>query len=163
MSLQHRFSMLVAWSIIAALSACRHPDLRTTEDGKYGEWLSMSPSARESYVEGFTAGYSMGSITACNNADRLFPTNPPLFDKAGNLQMPTLRCLEVRDHYSRISQDHASHYRSYTGAVTEFYEKFPKYRRIPYAYLLRYLSDKQYGSADQLCQAFDRGEIQGTF
>jgi hypothetical protein len=163
MNAQRWLGMSVAWSLIVILSACRHQELGVTRDGKYEEWFSMSSNLRENYAEGFVSGYSLGSIAACNNADRLFPTNPPTFDKSGNLQLPTPRCLEAVDHYSRSSQDRANHYGVYTDAVTEFYQKYPKYRHIPYAYLLRYLSDNQYASADQLYQAFERGEIQGTF
>jgi hypothetical protein len=158
-----RWLMLAASALIVVLSACGHRDLGMSKDGKFDEWLAMSSTARESYAEGFVSGYSIGSIDACNNVDRLFPTTSPFFDKAGDLQMPTPRCLEALDHYSRVSKDHGAPFGIYTGAVTDFYERYPKYRQIPYAFLLRYLSDKRYGSADQLYRAFERGEIQGTF
>jgi len=167
MNSRHLSSVLVAWSVLACLSACRHSlDSGATRNGVYEEWLSMSPSTRQNYVEGFTDGYAMGSIAACNNADRLFQTmstKSAAFDNAGNLQMPTPRCLEALDHYTRLSPDHMWPYGIYAGAITEFYNKYPKYRRVPFSYLLRFLSDKQYGSADQLYQAFERKEIQGTF
>jgi hypothetical protein len=65
------------------------------------------------------------------------------------------------DDYSKMRLKEASEVdvSAYTLVVTEFYTKHPEYRGIPITYLMEFLSDSKYKSAEQLFQMARNGEL----
>ncbi len=136
--------VVLASAVVSALGA--------RGDGTGVEWLSWSPSERSAFMNGFVTGYLRGTSKACNAADDLFEVNNPhsVSDR------PSEKCHGRVDLYSKDSD-------AYTTVLTEFYTKHPEYRGIPSAYLLSFLSDSQYRTADQLYQMAVKGEMRTHF
>ena len=116
------------------------------------EWLSWTSSERNAFMNGYVTGYLRGTSKACNGADDLFEVNKPhtMSDR------PSERCLGRVDLYSRDAD-------AYAAVLTAFYSDHPEYRGIPSAYLLSFLSDTQFRSADELYQMSLTGKIRTNF
>ncbi len=127
----------------------------TPEDLHAGnQWLAWTPAERNVYVQGFIEGYWKGSQTACRLADDLFEVGKPHRPSEG----PSGRCEARLEKYTKIkTSDSAPDFSAYTTVVTEFYTKHPEYQNIPTGYLLFSLSDRNYGTADQLCEMVLKG------
>ena len=59
----------------------------------------------------------------------------------------------------RLRQNSGADLKVYTGVITEFYTKHPQYRGIPFVDLLRWLSDRNYKTANELYQMALKGEL----
>jgi hypothetical protein len=127
----------------------------TSEELQPGkQWLAWTPAERNVYVQGFIEGYWKGSQTACRLADDLFEVGKP--QRLG--QGPSGRCEARLEKYSKIKfSDSGPDFNAYTTVVTDFYSKHPEYQHIPTGYLLFSLSDRNYGTADQLYQMVLKG------
>jgi hypothetical protein len=121
------------------------------ERGK--QWLSWSTAERTAYVNGYISGYLTGRLRACNATDDLFEVGQPhrIGDGAHPSEIPSARCLSAVDIYSkgRLTSS-GPHLDVYTQVITEFYERHPEYRNVPFTYLMEQLTDKNYKSAEQL-------------
>lgn len=136
--------------VVSASSVVTAPGVRG--DGAGQEWLSWSPTERSAFMNGFVTGYLRGTSAACNAADELFEANKP----HSATDRPSERCRGRVDLYSKDSD-------AYTTVLTEFYTKHPEYQGIPSAYLLSFLSDSRYKTADQLYQMAIKGEMRTNF
>jgi hypothetical protein len=94
---------LLAGGMLLSGLGCKSRGIENNRDGRAEEWGNMSVRERDVFVEGYTAGQALGAMAACENADRLFRAEPPWFDKSGHPTLPTPRCIDSLDHYSRIS------------------------------------------------------------
>lgn len=118
------------------------------------QWLAWTPAGRNVYVQGFIEGYWKGSQTACRLADELFEVGES--HRLG--QGPSGRCEARLEKYTKIkTSDSGPDFSAYTAVITEFYTKYPEYQNIPTGYLLFFLSDRNYGTADQLYQLVLKG------
>ena len=72
------------------------------------------------------------------------------------MRNPSGPCLARLESYSKHSD-------AYTTVLTDFYTSHPEYRGIPSAYLLEFLSDRRFKTADQIYQMALKGEIRSTF
>jgi hypothetical protein len=118
------------------------------------EWLSWSGSERDIYVRGYIDGNGWGTSSVCRTADDLFETNQGRHqgDETHPSDFPSARCLAKRPTYSKAGHDprDLTGLSAYTGVITEFYSKHPEYRRVPFDYLMMWLNDKDFKTADQL-------------
>ena len=106
--------------------------------GAASEWDSFSVYERTVYVEGYTAGYGIGGLAACDKADLLFETKGQLLPD-GTLNNPVQLCHEARDRFTRMGSEGKvrANYSVYSDVITEFYNKYPKYKTAPFSFLLR--------------------------
>ena len=124
-----------------------------------GEWLAWSPAERSTFIDGFISGYRNGSNKACLATSDLFEVG-----KSHRLgDQPAARCSARLESYSKYSYTGWADFTAYTTVITEFYTRHPEYRGIPFAYLLSFLSDRQYKTADQLYQMAVKGELRTEF
>jgi len=159
-------TILAAGTIAALLlgSGAASSSSEKPESGQ--EWMSWSPAERTIFIAGFIDGYLRGTHQACLAADNLFEVGKPhrLGDQDHPSDMPSARCLAEVDTYSKYKRVGSKvDFSSYTDVITEFYGKHPEYQSIPNTYLLRFLSDRQYKTADQLYQMALKGEIRTSF
>jgi hypothetical protein len=138
------FSVLLLTAIVAQVPQ--------SQRDKGQEWLSWSPAERSAFIDGFVTGYTNGSHKACLATEGLFEAGQPhqLADQ------PSARCLARLEMYSKD-------FDAYTTVITDFYAKHPEYRSIPFGYLIWFLTDNQYKTADQLYQMAQKGEIRTHF
>jgi hypothetical protein len=148
---------------VAILLICMAAQVRSQEIARGGEWLSWSPRQRATYVDGFITGYLRGSLSACEVADQLFEVGMPhrLGDEQHPSEVPSARCLARMEKYSKAKYTEASEqdFSAYTDVITEFYTKHPEYQGIPFMNLMKWLSDRNYKTADQLYQMAQKGEL----
>jgi len=120
------------------------------------EWLSWNGSERDIYVRGYIDGNGWGTSSVCRTADDLFETNQVRHpgDETHPSDFPSARCLAKRPTYSKAGHDprDLTGLSAYTGVITEFYSKHPEYRRVPFDYLMMWLNDKDFKTADQLLE-----------
>jgi hypothetical protein len=129
-----------------------------TGEGK--EWLAWTPAERNVYVQGFIEGYLRGTNSACRLADELFEVGKP--HRVG--QGPRGRCEARLEKYTKIKiADSGPDLSAYTTVLTEFYTKHPEYQNIPKVYLLSFLTDRAYKTADQLSEMAMKREIRTHF
>jgi hypothetical protein len=120
------------------------------------QWLTWTPAERNIFVLGFIEGYWKGSQTACRLADDLFEVQKP--HPLG--QSPSGRCEEHLEQFTKIKNtDSGPDFSAYTTVITEFYEKHPEYQNVPTGYLLFFLNDANYGTADHLYQVVLKGDF----
>jgi hypothetical protein len=116
------------------------------------EWVSWSPEQRGTFIDGFVTGYVMGARRACDVTNDLF--------EVGKMQRlgkdPSARCSARLELYSKDLQ-------SYTTVLTDFYTQHPNYQNIPVVYLMRFLSDSQFKTSDELYQMALKGELRTIF
>ncbi|MBZ5543506.1 MAG: hypothetical protein LAO07_07480 [Acidobacteriia bacterium] len=117
------------------------------------EWLSWSAEVRSVFVDAYLAGYTSGKSAACMAADDLFELDKVIHDPKDAV---VARCKRHAKSYSKTSDYYAK-------VITEFYQKYPKYRNIPYAYLMFLMTDDWYKTADEIYQAALEGKIRTTF
>jgi hypothetical protein len=124
----------------------------TAQRDRGQEWLSWSSPQRNVYIDGFVTGFTQGTHGGCATADDLFERGQPhaLGDQ------PSTRCLKALDSYSKDPE-------AYAAVITSFYTQHPEYQRVPFFYLLRFLSDRQFKTADQLYQMALKGELRTNF
>jgi hypothetical protein len=124
----------------------------TQQAGTGHEWISWTPEQRSSFIDGFWAGYVMGTRRACEVADDLF--------EAGKMHRvgddPSARCSARLELYSKDVS-------SYTAVLTDFYTQHAEYRNIPVVYLMRFLSDGKFKTADELYRMAMKGELRTVF
>lgn len=124
-----------------------------------GEWLSWSPAERNVFINGFIAGYTNGSYKACLAANDLFEVG-----QSHRLnEQPSMRCSAHLETYSKYYYRGSPDFSSYTTVITEFYTKYPEHRNIPFVYILSFLNDQQYKTADQLHLMALQGELRTNF
>jgi hypothetical protein len=127
------------------------------------EWMSWSPAERSVFIGGFIDGYLRGSHVACAAADDLFELDKPHRMGDGR-PMPSARCEARLETYSKYKlTDSGPDVSAYTVVITEFYTRHPEYQGVPYLYLLWFLTDSNYKTADQLYQMALKGEIRTNF
>jgi hypothetical protein len=128
------------------------------DEGK--DWLTWTPAERSVYVRGFIEGYWRGSDSACRLADELFEVGKP--HRLG--QTPRGRCEARLAEYTKIkTTDSGLDFSAYTTVITEFYTKHPEYQNIPKVYLLSFLTNRSYKTADQLYEMAVKGEMRTHF
>ena len=130
------------------------------EVGGGKEWLAWSMAERNVYIRGFIEGYWRGTHSTCELADDLFEVGKPhrLY------QGPAGRCEAHLDNYSKIgTPDTTPDFTAYTSVMTEFYTKHPEYQNIPQVYLMSFLTDRNYKTADQLYQMAVKREMRTHF
>ena len=147
-------SLLLAGLLAIVLSGCSKPKLTSDQRFKGDEWLSWSPAERHIYVVGMIDGYLRARLDACRTADDLFEVGKPHRLGHGNDpgEFPSARCLAATDTYSRFRAGDFSDSSTdtYTSVLTQFYEKYPQYRMLPFPLLADYLRDRNFKTADQL-------------
>ncbi len=68
------------------------------------------------------------------------------------------------EEYTKIeTTDSGPDLSAYTTVLTEFYTKHPAYQNIPTVYILSFLSNRNYKTADQLYQMAVKGEMRTHF
>lgn len=148
---------------LAILTAiCFAAQVRHAQMERGGEWLSWSEPERDSYVDGFISGYSQARLKACNAADTLFEIGQThrLGDEQHPTEVPSGRCLAAVDAYTRFKYlNSAVDFSPYTNTITEFYKKHPEYSEIPFPFIMEFLSDGKYRTADQLYELARKGEL----
>jgi len=104
------------------------------------------------YVDAYLSGYVSGKTDACVAAAELFEGGKQvsLDDTVDK------RCFRHAKAYSKARGD-------YLIFMTEFYVKCPKYKTVPYTYLMLQLTDDRYKTAEKLCQMAENGEIRTSF
>jgi hypothetical protein len=122
------------------------------QPGTGEEWLLWTPEQRNTFIEGYVTGYMRGTRKACNVARDLYVADKS--QRPG--EDPSGSCLARLESYSKHSD-------AYTTVLTGFYTSHPEYRGIPSIYLLEFLSDSRFKTADQLYQMALKGEIRTTF
>jgi hypothetical protein len=128
------------------------------DEGK--EWLIWTPAERSLYVRGFIEGYWRGTDSACRLADELFDVGKP--HRLG--QTPRGRCEARLEEYTKIkTTDSGLDFSAYTTIITEFYTKHPEYQHIPKVYLMLFLTNRTYKTADQLYEMAVKGEMRTHF
>jgi len=131
------------------------------------EWLSWSASERKIFVRGYIDGNLAGSWSACEAANDLFENTQDhhLGDATHPSDIPSVRCLARRPTFSKVgsSRNGPTGLSTYTGIITEFYTKHPEYRKVSFDFLLLYLNDKKFKTADELFEMAKRGEMNGVF
>jgi hypothetical protein len=152
-----------AVAILLIVSMAPQVRLQAQEIARGREWLSWSPAQRGTYVDGFITGYLQGSLYACEATDRLFEVGIPhrLGDEEHPSEVPSARCLARMEKYSKIKYTEASgqDFSAYTDVITEFYTKHPEYQGIPFGNLMKWLSDRNYKTADQFYQMALKGDL----
>jgi hypothetical protein len=117
-------------------------------------WLSWSQSERRTYMFGMLEGYGAARHDACLTADQLFEVGQPhrLGDETHPTEVPSGRCLAATDTYShfQMSDFSEARYDSYVNEVTEFYTRYPKYRKVLFPLLFDHLRDRNFKTVDQL-------------
>lgn len=128
------------------------------DEGK--EWLAWTPAERNVYIHGFIEGYWRGTDAACMLTDELFEVGKP--HRLG--QTPSGRCEARIEEYTKIkTSDSGPDFSAYTTVITEFYTKHPEYQNIPKVYLLSFLTNRNYKTADQLYEMAVKGEMRTHF
>jgi hypothetical protein len=153
-------TLLVIGICIALLLLTGAAFATPAELGGGKEWLAWSSAERNVYVRGFIEGYWRGTHSTCELADDLFEVGKPhrLY------QGPSGRCEARLDNYTKIgTPDTMPDFTAYTTVMTEFYGKYPEYQNIPQAYLMRFLTDRNYKTADQLHKMAVNGEMNTHF
>jgi len=128
--------LVVVAQLLSTPAQVSAPHIRSGRD-----WLLWSPEQRLLFVESYRAGYIRGTADACAGAIALVPPGHS-FDLSHD---PTAVCLQHAKAYSKPVE-------YYTGLITEFYRKCPKYEAAPDVYLMMQLTDDRLKSADALCQ-----------
>jgi hypothetical protein len=124
------------------------------------EWLGWTPSDRNSYIRGFIEGYWRGTKTTCLLADELFEVG-----KSQQLgRGPSARCQARLEGYTKIkTPESAPDFSAYTTVITEFYTKYPEHQDIPVVYIMRFLTDQNFKTADQIFQIEGKREVPTHF
>lgn len=143
-----------AWAGLAGLLlAAATAEAASPSQWKGEEWLSWSAEVRTVFVDAYLAGYTSGRSDACLAADDLFDLDKPVHSPE---DMVVARCKRHAKSYSKTSD-------YYVKVITDFYQKYPKYRNIPYVYLMFLMSDGWYKTADEIYQGALEGKIRTTF
>ena len=79
-------------------------------------WLKWNHDARETYVYGYTLGFSKGHLDGCKQGTKAWPHSP---EAASPLQ----KCISTEPDFSKGSD-------YFVKSITEFYERYPKDRDI---------------------------------
>jgi hypothetical protein len=129
-----------------------------SSEGK--EWLAWTQAERSVFIQGFIEGFWGGSESACRLADKLFEVGKP--HRLGD--EPRGRCEAGLENYTKIkTTDSGTDYSVYTTVITDFYSGHPEYQNVPKVYLLSFLTDRNYKTADQLHQMAMKGEMRTHF
>jgi hypothetical protein len=152
------FLMIAAFAIpvLIAIGSQVRPERPSSGE----EWLSWSLADRNAYIGGYIDGYTKGSHEACLATNDIFEVHKP--HHLG--EDPAARCESHLETYSKYqTKDSRADLSVYVTVITEFYTKHPEYRNIPFFYLMRFLSDSQRKTADQIYEMALKGEIRTTF
>jgi len=163
-----KFKLILVLSLLAGATALPGASqVRSVHFGSGEQWLSWSASEREIFVFAYIDGHYAGTSSACRDADDLFETNEPHHPGyAGHpSDFPSERCLAKRQIYSkaRSSPSGPIGLSIYTGVITEFYTRHPEYRRVPFNFLMMYLSDRDFKTADQLYEMAKKHYMDSVF
>ena len=82
-------------------------------------WLKWDHDARESYVYGYTLGFSKGHLDGCEQGTKSWAGTP----EPGTENSPLQRCIHTELDFSRGSD-------YFVKSITEFYERHPEDRDI---------------------------------
>jgi len=91
-------------------------------------WLKWKPTARETFVFGYTLGYGNGHSNGCFQGTKGWPGRSKL-DVAND---PTSKCLEQIPDFSKGTD-------FFVKSITEFYKRYPEDRDIYVAEVLEQL------------------------
>jgi hypothetical protein len=138
----------VAMLLLVSIAASVTPP----QPGTGHEWVSWSPEQRLTFMDGFWAGYVMGTHNACDVTNDLWEVGK--MHRIGD--DPSGRCLARVELYSKDPQ-------SYATVLTDFYTPHPEYRNVPVVYLMRFLSDSKPKTADELYQMALKGQLRTVF
>ena len=160
-------AVLVTTLLGAAELGCKSKPAPVDGHGTAAEWNGWSQRERSTYIEGYTGGYGEGFTAACDKADKLpgFEAKPPWFDKDGVPNDPVNQCQKAISSFTRGTRpgNNSQDFSAYTGVITEFYAKYPKYSHVPFGWLMTLLSDQNYTTADQLFQKLQQHDMQWTY
>lgn len=167
-TMNSRFRLVLAICLTAsATTPLPAGQIHSVHPGSGEEWLSWNASERNIYVRGYIDGNAWGTSSVCRAADLLFETNEEHHQGyAGHpSDFPSERCLAKRPTYSKAhgGPNGPIGLSAYTGIITEFYTKHPEYRRVPFTFLMMYLNDKDFKTADQLFEKAKSGEMNSVF
>ncbi len=131
---------------------CNRP--RTDFQYSGEQWLAWTNAERINFVLGYTQGFEQGMYKACE-AVKQMTLSDALKDKTGASQsqeFPYERCHRAVGDYSNYKIDPSSglDFSTYVSTITEFYSKYPEYRKIPYLYLIQFMTDKEHKNATDL-------------
>jgi len=152
--------MLVTGTLVLMLIITLSAQVPPAQIDRGQEWLSWSPAEKAIYVNGFLTGYSNGSHAACLLTEELFEVG-----KRHQLEdQPSARCYARLETYTKFTRSNSgSDFSNYTNVITDFYTQHPEYQNIPFFYLMRYLSDRQYKTSDELYRMALKGELRTNF
>lgn len=163
-------TLLFTALICAALLGCKKPSLDPRENQSAisaphngTQWLSWRNYDRDHFVSAYIDGYLSGVNEACRAADRLLDlkTNRIYEHDSDEILSPSGVCRKGAAHYSKFKpvSDGDSDVSAYTDVLTRFYAEHPQYQNVPYEYLMQYLTDEQYKTADDLYNMAKAGSI----
>lgn len=131
------------------------------------QWLGWSGLTRDIFVFAFIDGYKQGVSDACRTGDRLFDFKNgviPAHSK-DEIPSPSTQCRANSGQYShcRIGAPEGQACGAYTDIITSFYTKHPEYRKIPFEYLMQYLTDEEDKNADELYSIAKSGAMRTSW
>ena len=139
--------IFAVWMVITIAASSSSPQRGTGQ-----EWVSWSPEQRDTFLDGFVTGYVMGTNRACDATNDLWEVGKA--HRPG--EDPSARCSARLELYSKDLK-------SYTTVLTQFYTEHPEYQNIPVVYLMRFLSDNQFKTADELYQMALKSDLRTIF
>jgi hypothetical protein len=165
--IDNRLFYYVTTPLLCFLLACSAKHRPTNEAYRGDQWLAWSEVERNDWVDGYVTGYGLGAQNTCKSADDLFESSKPDQDAShySPSSLPSARCRANIDGYSKgiAKGNQTVDNGAYTTVITKFYEKYPKYKNVPFIYLMSILNDSKYKTADDLYSMAEKGELRTVF
>ena len=163
-------TVLVTALVCVAPLSCKRPSsaepenrpaISTRHDGN--EWLAWPDNERVHFVAAYIDGYDGGVHNACAAVDHTLDlkANHSYDHTKDEIVLPSGVCWKGADHYSKFKPNPVGDpdVSAYTEVLTRFYTEHAEYKNIPYEYLMPYLTDEQYKTADDLYKMAKAGDM----
>jgi hypothetical protein len=153
------FLRLIALGVLLALvGGCKShsPSYGSSVASQYSgvQWIAWDDARRDAFVLAYTDGYITGTHDACLPTDQSLDLKKGFILEHGKdeIVLPSGVCRANAGNYSGCKENASEGQvcSAYTQVITAFYVKHAEYRNIPFEYLMRYLTDKEHKSADEL-------------
>jgi hypothetical protein len=153
--------LAIATSVLFLFLGCgrQHP-VSILHPGE--QWLSWGSAEKSTFVIAYLQGYGDGISGGCNSAKEALSSAELkntkdnryyIFDLANcRSRIPVF--TKVKLHTSGEPDTSA-----YTDVITEFYEKYPQYREIPYIYLMQLLKGDNPPGVSELYSMAQTGKM----
>jgi hypothetical protein len=169
MALQKLGSLVLTAIVCVAPLGCKsslveHKSQRAATSRHNGvQWLAWSDHERIQFVAAYIDGYETGAHDACASAGDLLDlkANHNYEHAPDEIVLPSGVCRKAADHYSRFEPNSTGDpdVSAYTSVLSHFYTEHSEYQDIPYEYLMKYLTDEQKKTADDLFKMAKYGEM----